>query len=118
MPREREIITECHNRIRRAMAFFMDHVIMHHVCGYEMGRLVLRFVIERLTDLQEMVEAEIHLLEIDEGLIVEDEFAIEEDDVAIEQDDFAIEEDDFANSSSANSEDEQDEQEEQEDREP
>ena len=65
-----------------------------------MGRLVLTYVIERLTELQELVEAEIHLLQIDEGLIVEDEFEIEED------------------SSSANSEDEQDEQEEPEEREP
>ena len=88
MPRSIEIIMEVHNRIRMAMAFFMDHVLMHHVSGFDMGRLVLRYVIERLTELKELVEAEIHLLLIDEGLIDEDEFEVEEE------------------SSSANSEDE------------
>ena len=66
MPRSSARRNEIHDKLRQALAFFLNHVLVNHLCGFEMGVLVLRYIIARLKDLRGIVETETQLLLRDE----------------------------------------------------
>ena len=73
MPRSSALRNEIHDKIREGLAFFLNHVLVNHLCGLEMGILVLRYIIGRLKDLRGIVEREIELLLVDEEEGFEDD---------------------------------------------
>ena len=73
MPRSSARRNEIHDKLRQALAFFLNHVLANHLAGIEMGVLVERFIIDKLKEIREIVQTEI------QQLIREEEEGFEED---------------------------------------
>ena len=73
MPRSSAMRNITHDKLRQTLAFFLNHVLVNHLAGIEMGFLVQTFIIETLEDIREMVQREIT------QLIIEEEEGFEED---------------------------------------
>ena len=82
MPRPRYIRNKIHRRIRQALAFFLNHILVNRMAGVEMGVLVERFVIERLRDIREVVLIEIENLAQDNEEGYEEETSSEDEPAA------------------------------------
>ena len=73
MPRSRALRNVIHNKLRQALAFYLNHVLVNHVAGLEMGVLVQTFIIEALECIRVLVQREIErlLIEEEEGFEVD-----------------------------------------------
>ena len=73
MPRSRAMRDLSHDRLRQTLAFFLNHVLVNHVAGIDMGVLVHQFIIDKLKVIREVVEMEV------QELLIEEEEGFEED---------------------------------------